>query len=130
MVSNASGFKTCTDYHIHADICQLVEEQILPELSNRHLNVKFISIPSKNAIPNWPDENLPSLLCYRFGKLQSQLISLEEIFGGFVFANRLEWRLATIGVMQTELEMDPGEFISESQMTLLEKIANKSSDSQ
>ena len=32
--------------------------------------------------------------------------------------------------MQTELEMDPGEFISESQMTLLEKIANKSSDSQ
>jgi len=92
--------------HAHDAICDKVEE-ITKDLADKFVNVKFVSIPSTSAIENWQPENLPTLFCYRFGKMQHQLVGIDAMGGAGVNTGRLEWRLAILGVVQTELEEDP-----------------------
>lgn len=97
---------TSTRSAAHDEICDKVEE-VTRHLADKFVNVKFVSIPSTSAIENWPAENLPTLFCYRYGKLQHQLVGLESMGGAGLNSGRLEWRLALLGVVQTELEEDP-----------------------
>lgn len=92
--------------HTHDTICDKVEE-ITRNLADKFVHVKFISIPSTSAIDNWPPENLPTLFCYRYGKMQHQLVGIHAMGGAGVNAGRLEWRLARLGVLPVELEEDP-----------------------
>lgn len=90
----------------HDEICDAVTE-ITKELADQYQEAKFVSIASTSAIENWPVENLPSLFCYRFGRMQHQLIGIENFGGPGVNKGRVEWRLAKLGVLETELEEDP-----------------------
>lgn len=92
--------------HVHDTICDKVEE-ITKVLADKYVHVKFVSISSTSAIENWPPENLPTIFCYRYGKMQHQLIGIDAMGGIGVNTGRLEWRLALLGVVQTELEEDP-----------------------
>lgn len=92
---------------LHLDICQLCEEQILPQLAAKFPSVKFITLPARSAVPNWPDEKLPTLFCYRYGKLVHQLVGWEALGGGLLSVGRIEWRLAKLGIIETSLEEDP-----------------------
>jgi len=92
---------------LHLDICYLMENEIIPELAHKFTEVKFVSIPSTSAIPNWPEHNLPTIFCYRYGKLQHQLLGLKDVGGACLNTGRVEWRLAQLGVIQTQLEHDP-----------------------
>ncbi len=92
--------------HAHDTICDKVEE-ITRILADKFVHVKFISIPSTSAIENWPPENLPTLFCYRYGKMQHQLVGIDAMGGAGVTAGRLEWRLGMLAVVQSELEEDP-----------------------
>jgi hypothetical protein len=98
----------CSTSHsvTHDEICYEVEA-LIKQLANKFVNVKFVSIPSTSAIENWPVENLPSIFCYRYGKMQHQLIGIETLGGAGVNIGRLEWRLALLGVLETDLEDDP-----------------------
>jgi hypothetical protein len=51
-------------------------EQAVRQLAGDYRKTKFILIPSRSAIPNWPDSNLPSIFLYRHGKMQSELLRL------------------------------------------------------
>jgi hypothetical protein len=51
-------------------------EQAVRQLAGDYRMTKFILIPSRGAIPNWPDANLPSIFLYRHGKMQSELLRL------------------------------------------------------
>jgi hypothetical protein len=51
-------------------------EQAVRQLAEDYRTTKFILIPSRSAIPNWPDSNLPSIFLYRHGKMQSELLRL------------------------------------------------------
>lgn len=51
-------------------------EAACQSLAQVHTHTKFVLIPSHSAIPNWPDENLPSLFLYRHGTMQHQLVQL------------------------------------------------------
>ena len=90
----------------HDELCDLVEETI-HELAAKFEKVKFVFISSTSAIENWPAENLPTLFCYRFGKMQHQLIGINALGGPGLNCLRLEWRLARLGIVETELEEDP-----------------------
>lgn len=90
----------------HDELCDKAQ-QIMIELADRFDGIKFVSIPSNSAIENWPVENLPTLFCYQFGKLQHQLIGIAAFGGVGMTRERVEWRLAKLGVLQTELEGDP-----------------------
>jgi hypothetical protein len=90
----------------HDEVCDKVQE-IMVELADLFEDIKFVSIPSNSAIENWPPENLPTLFCYRFGKLQHQLIGVGSFGGSHVTTDVVEWRLAKLGVLETDLEEDP-----------------------
>eukprot|EP00557_Chaetoceros_sp_GSL56_P009087 CAMPEP_0176491992 /NCGR_PEP_ID=MMETSP0200_2-20121128/8733_1 /TAXON_ID=947934 /ORGANISM="Chaetoceros sp., Strain GSL56" /LENGTH=297 /DNA_ID=CAMNT_0017889469 /DNA_START=97 /DNA_END=990 /DNA_ORIENTATION=- len=74
----------------HREICQKVEQDIIPYLAGKFNEVKWVSIPSKGAIENWPDDNLPTLFCYRRGKLQCQLVGLDD-FGENITPDSIEY---------------------------------------
>ncbi|KAL7538305.1 hypothetical protein ACHAXR_008458 [Thalassiosira sp. AJA248-18] len=90
----------------HDEICDKVEE-ISRDLADKFVDVKFVSIPATSAIENWPAENLPTLFCYRYGKMQHQLVGVNALGGAGVNSGRLEWRMAILGVWDTDLEEDP-----------------------
>ena len=90
----------------HDEICDKIEG-IVRELADKFVDVKFVSIPSAAAVENWPAENLPTLFCYRFGKMQHQIIGIDAMGGTGVNSGRLEFRLAMFGVLDTDLEEDP-----------------------
>ena len=90
----------------HIDACQAVEDATA-ELAAKFPDVKFVSITSSSANENWPPQSLPTLFCYKDGKLQRQLIGLDEFGGHGITTGRVEWRLAQLGVVETELEYDP-----------------------
>lgn len=95
---------------LHSDICQLVESTLLPKIAQDHPNVKFVSIPSKSAIPDFPEENLPALFCYQYGTMQHQLIGLEEVgycrTDGVITSDRIEQKLVSIGVFPSKMDTE------------------------
>ncbi len=103
------------DSHTHKDICTYIEDNTIPRLATKYPAVKFVKIPSKSAIENFPDDNLPTLFCYRYGKLQCQLVGLEEFGIGKARARmcsnsrisrEIASRLGTMGVLDKKLDME------------------------
>jgi hypothetical protein len=56
-------------------------EQRLRTLARKFKATKFVQIRSEEAIRNYPDKNLPTLLIYHKGDLKRQYIGLSS-FGG------------------------------------------------
>lgn len=125
LLTSTSSAPNLHPYHL--DICHKVERDIVPNLASKFEEVKWVSIPSTNAIENWPDDNLPTLFCYRRGKLQCQLVGLDE-FGGrgagsaagaahkknFVTEEGVEYRLGKLGVLDTDIDVDPDSVVATS----------------
>lgn len=78
-------------------------ELAVTTLSSKFDSVKFVAIPYQQAIANWPEEHLPTLFLYRHGTMQHQLVSLPSA----ISADQLEWKLAQLGVLETELDEEP-----------------------
>lgn len=91
---------------LHLDTCRVVEEA-LRSLAARFADVKFVTIPALSANESWPAERLPTLFCYRDGRLREQMVGTEEFGSWGVTEGRIEWRLAQRGVLETDLEADP-----------------------
>jgi hypothetical protein len=90
----------------HVDACEMAGRAV-SELAGRFPAVKFVSIAASAANERWPPHNLPALLCYRDGALRCQLVGVAEFGGHGITTDRVEWRLAQLGVLETELEDDP-----------------------
>ena len=58
--------------------CMYMEQVLFPSLATQYSSFQMVQIPSHHAIPNWPEENLPTLFIYRFGILQHQLIGWKD----------------------------------------------------
>eukprot|EP00593_Proboscia_inermis_P000305 CAMPEP_0171297690 /NCGR_PEP_ID=MMETSP0816-20121228/6436_1 /TAXON_ID=420281 /ORGANISM="Proboscia inermis, Strain CCAP1064/1" /LENGTH=256 /DNA_ID=CAMNT_0011772157 /DNA_START=58 /DNA_END=828 /DNA_ORIENTATION=+ len=56
---------------------ELIEEHV-KNLAREHQSTKFVSIPSQQAIENWPDCNLPTLFVYSGGKMVHQLVGMDD----------------------------------------------------
>jgi hypothetical protein len=59
------------------------------------------------CIEGYPDRNVPTLLLYHDGSLQSQIVGLAEFGGPRVTKDTVEWVLSRKGVCETEIEDDP-----------------------
>ena len=106
VINLTRGSSTATVSVRHVDACEMVE-RAASELARRFPHVKFVSIAASAANENWPPHNLPTMFCYRDGRLQRQLIGVEEFGGHGITTDRVEWRLAQLGVVETDLEDDP-----------------------
>lgn len=106
LVNLTRGSDAATVSSRHVDACEMVE-RAASDLAKRFPRVKVVSIAASAANEDWPPYNLPTMFCYRDGRLQHQLIGVEEFGGHGITTDRVEWRLAQLGVLQTTLEEDP-----------------------
>lgn len=106
VINLTRGSNTATISARHIDACEVVE-RATSELARRFPHVKFVSIAASAANENWPPHNLPTMFCYRDGRLQRQMVGVEEFGGHGITTDRVEWRLAQLGVVETDLEDDP-----------------------
>ncbi|EFX90162.1 hypothetical protein DAPPUDRAFT_126671 [Daphnia pulex] len=65
-------------------------------LAHKFPTVKFVKSLAGLCIPNYPDQNLPTIFVYLNGELKRQFIG-----------TKLEWILSETGAFKTELENDP-----------------------
>ena len=79
----------------------------LDALSGHHPTVKFVQIDAMHAMPPDKYHLLPSLFCYNNGALSQRLIGKEITAAGPPTSPGLEWMLAELGVLETELEEAP-----------------------
>ncbi|CAH8644307.1 unnamed protein product [Dicrocoelium dendriticum] len=97
-------------------LCNLVHSY-MTTLARKFPTVKFLRGESCLCIPDFPEYNLPSLLIYRDGDLQNQLVGPDALGGKSVSAKSLEWRLAKLGVLETKLSEDPANRVRISTVT-------------
>lgn len=65
-------------------------QQRLVALAKKFPQTKFVKIRSEEAIPNYPDRNLPTLLIYNKGDIASQFVTLKPLGGeSFTEAGKL-----------------------------------------
>jgi hypothetical protein len=89
--------------------------RVLPRVAAAHAAAKFMAIKADACIEGYPDRNVPTLLLYHKGALQSQVVGLAELGGARLLSERtVEWVLAKRGAVATELEDDPREAASAS----------------
>ncbi|KAJ1733932.1 phosducin [Coemansia biformis] len=78
--------------------CKLMN-RLLGELAQQYRATKFAKIISVECIHNYPDSNLPTLLVYGRGDMQSQLVRLDR-FGGMRTTRRdIESYLRDVGAV-------------------------------
>lgn len=86
--------------------CTLVNQH-LNQLAHKFKTTKFLRSVSTNCIPNYPDHNLPTIFVYRDGQLKKQFVGPDALRGMKLKVDELEWMLAEVGAVETELEEDP-----------------------
>mmetsp|Transcript_5093 Transcript_5093/g.7175 ORF Transcript_5093/g.7175 Transcript_5093/m.7175 type:complete len:237 (+) Transcript_5093:46-756(+) len=86
--------------------CQLMEQH-LRQLAKKFKATKFVMIQSEQAIRNYPDRNLPTILVYYNSDIKKQFVGLAPFGGEATTTDIVEWELAQIGAVQSELEQDP-----------------------
>jgi len=82
-------------------------EATLRILAKKFKTTKFVSIRSDDAIRNYPDKNLPTLLIYHASNVIKQFIGLASFGGESMTPSDLEWGLTRIGAVESEMEEDP-----------------------
>lgn len=58
--------------------CQVLQACIR-DLAAQYKHVKFLTIPSTECIPNYPDENLPTLLVYHGGQCKRTIVGTRTL---------------------------------------------------
>ncbi|GBL99078.1 Phosducin-like protein 3 [Araneus ventricosus] len=99
-------------------LCTMINNYLY-SLSNKFPAVKFLRSISDTCIAGYPDKNLPTLFVYYEGQLKHKLIG-PEAFGNLNFkADELEWILAEMGVLKTDLECNPRKQVEDVLMSSL-----------
>mmetsp|Transcript_13062 Transcript_13062/g.22438 ORF Transcript_13062/g.22438 Transcript_13062/m.22438 type:complete len:230 (+) Transcript_13062:195-884(+) len=90
------------------DKCALMRK-ILLELSSKFVFVKFAVCKSTDAIKDYPDSKLPTVLVYKEGKVLAQFVGLDRFRGLRTNADDIEWALSRLGVVQTDMDEAPNQ---------------------
>jgi len=86
--------------------CQMINEY-LAQLAKKFKATKFVKIRSEEAIHNYPDKNLPTVLIYYSGDIVGQIITLSQTGGDATTIKDIEWQLSKFGAIKTDMEEDP-----------------------
>ncbi|EPY34724.1 hypothetical protein STCU_01378 [Strigomonas culicis] len=71
--------------------------------AQRHRDIKFVSMISTEAIPNFPDRHLPCVLLYRNKEMKGQLTTLDPWKNGrSIDINTVESVLKRNGILPNE----------------------------
>eukprot|EP01107_Rhizomastix_libera_P000282 TRINITY_DN1049_c0_g1_i1.p1 TRINITY_DN1049_c0_g1~~TRINITY_DN1049_c0_g1_i1.p1 ORF type:complete len:265 (-),score=81.37 TRINITY_DN1049_c0_g1_i1:65-829(-) len=84
-----------------------VLDRAMQDLARRHRYVKLVRVQALQAIPNYPEKNIPTLLVYKNSNPIQQFVGLAGFGGESMNSRDLEWALKQLGVVESELESDP-----------------------
>ncbi|KAL6053727.1 Phosducin-like protein 3 [Balamuthia mandrillaris] len=79
----------------------------LQELARKFRATRFLKIQAEEAIPGYPERNVPTLLIYFNGDLKKQFVSLSAFHGPSTTLADVEWALSQVGAVDSDMEEDP-----------------------
>eukprot|EP00026_Physarum_polycephalum_P011809 Phypoly_transcript_12053.p1 GENE.Phypoly_transcript_12053~~Phypoly_transcript_12053.p1 ORF type:complete len:172 (+),score=32.93 Phypoly_transcript_12053:307-822(+) len=82
-------------------------DKFMETLAAKFKATKFVRIKANEAIHNYPDKNIPTILIYNKGDVAGQVVTLASFGGDATTVEDIEWFLAVHGAVETELEEDP-----------------------
>jgi len=86
--------------------CEILLQK-LPILASKFKSTKFVRIRSTEAIKNYPDKNLPTILVYRNTDVVGQFVGLSSFAGESTNEKDIEWALKQLGAIESNMEENP-----------------------
>ncbi|KAJ2658338.1 Proteolipid protein 2 [Coemansia sp. RSA 1199] len=83
--------------------CKLMN-RFLSDLAQEYRSTKFVKIVSVECIHNYPDANLPTLLVYGKGDMQSQMVRLDKFGGMRAKKKDVEKYLVEVGAVDPSMK--------------------------
>jgi len=87
-------------------LCALIN-QYLVALAGKFPTVKFLRSISTTCIPNYPDQNLPTVFVYHEGEMKASLAGPHHFRGMNMTSDEFEFLLGQTGAVPTEIKSDP-----------------------
>uniref|UniRef100_A0A7S1ETK7 Phosducin domain-containing protein n=1 Tax=Timspurckia oligopyrenoides TaxID=708627 RepID=A0A7S1ETK7_9RHOD len=86
--------------------CTLMRQNLLA-LSTKFVHTKFLTCKATDAIKNYPDSKLPTVLVYKEGKVLANFVGLEKFRGLRTDADDVEWELGRVGAVESDMDERP-----------------------
>jgi hypothetical protein len=132
-VTEASGrgptWVVCLLYKDSSAACQLMGSCI-DDLARKYPGTKFVRIVSTDAIPNYPDTNLPTLLLYHNGACKQTLVGLQQFGGRHVTPEQVALVLNGFGPVCAAEGQDERAAAEQAVCGLIERLATDRADRQ
>nr|XP_012613736.1 phosducin-like protein 2 isoform X2 [Microcebus murinus] len=87
-------------------MCLLVNQH-LSRLARKFPETKFVKAIVNSCIQHYHDNCLPTIFVYKNGQIEGKFIGIIECGGINLKLEELEWKLAEVGAIQTDLEENP-----------------------
>uniref|UniRef100_A0A2K5YMC5 Phosducin like 2 n=1 Tax=Mandrillus leucophaeus TaxID=9568 RepID=A0A2K5YMC5_MANLE len=93
-------------YRSSIPMCLLVNQH-LSLLARKFPETKFVKAIVNSCIQHYHDNCLPTIFVYKNGQIEAKFIGILECGGINLKLEELEWKLAEVGAIQTDLEENP-----------------------
>ncbi|XP_059953074.1 phosducin-like protein 2 [Mesoplodon densirostris] len=97
-------------YRSSIPMCSLVNQH-LSLLARKFPETKFVKAIVNSCIQHCHDNCLPTIFVYKNGQIEGKFIGIIECGGINLKLEELEWKLAEVGAIQTDLEENPQKVI-------------------
>ncbi|NXG43629.1 PDCL2 protein, partial [Psilopogon haemacephalus] len=109
-------------YRPSIPMCLLVNEH-LSLLARKFPEAKFLKAIVNSCIQNYQDRCLPTILVYKTGDMKGRFVGAAECGGRDLKVEELEWKLAEVGALETDLEEAPRKDILNMMTLSVQKIS-------
>ncbi|XP_003221609.1 phosducin-like protein 2 [Anolis carolinensis] len=109
-------------YRSSIPMCLLINKH-LSILATKFPETKFLKSIANSCIENYHDSCLPTLFVYKNGEIKGKLIGIAQCGGMHITAEELEWKLAELGAVKTDLEENPKKDVVDMLTSLLKKAS-------
>uniref|UniRef100_A0A8C8RL24 Phosducin like 2 n=1 Tax=Pelusios castaneus TaxID=367368 RepID=A0A8C8RL24_9SAUR len=99
-------------YRASIPMCLLVNQH-LSLLARKFPEIKFVKAIVNSCIQNYHDRCLPTVFVYKNGQIKGSFIGVIECGGTNLKLEELEWKLAQVGAIKTDLEENPKQNITD-----------------
>uniref|UniRef100_A0A8D0BDF4 Phosducin like 2 n=1 Tax=Salvator merianae TaxID=96440 RepID=A0A8D0BDF4_SALMN len=93
-------------YRMSIPMCRVINQH-LNLLATKFPETKIVKAAANSCIENYHDSCLPTLFVYKNGEIKGKFIGIRECGGTQLTVEELEWKLAEVGAVKTDLEENP-----------------------
>ncbi|KFO26482.1 Phosducin-like protein 2 [Fukomys damarensis] len=115
-------------YRSSIPMCLLVNQH-LGLLARKFPATKFVKAIVDSCIQHYHDNCLPTIFVYKNGEIEGKFIGIIECGGISLKLEELEWKLAKVGAIQTDLEENPKRNIEDMMASSVRNTSIYDSDS-